>query len=64
MTEQLSAEGGRLHHHLILNGTGADLEVLRSLWPHGQVELERLDTWQGYLLCHNLREKATGGFYE
>lgn len=48
VTEQLSAEGGRLHHHLILNGTGTDLEVLRSLWPHGQVELERLDTWQGY----------------
>ena len=48
VTEQLSAEGGRLHHHLILNGTGEDIEVLRSLWPHGQVELERLDTWQGY----------------
>ena len=48
VTEQLSAEGGRLHHHLVLNGTGADLEVLRSLWPYGEVELEQLDTWQGY----------------
>ena len=48
VTEQLSAEDGRLHHHLVLNGTGADLEVLRSLWPYGEVELEQLDTWQGY----------------
>lgn len=48
VTEQLSAEGGRLHHHLILNGTGEDVEVLRSLWDNGQVELERLDIWQGY----------------
>lgn len=48
VTEQLSSEGGRLHHHLIINGTGADLDVLRSLWPYGEVELEPLDTWQGY----------------
>lgn len=48
ITEQLSAEGGRLHHHMVLNGTGADLEVLRSLWPCGEVELEGLDLWQGY----------------
>ena len=47
ITEQLSAEGGRLHHHLLLNGTGEDIEVLRSLWTCGQVELERLDLWQG-----------------
>ena len=48
VTEQLSSEGGRLHHHMVLNGTGNDIEVLRSLWPYGQVELERLDVWQGY----------------
>lgn len=48
VTEQLSAEGGRIHHHMILNGTGADLEVLRSLWPYGEVELETLDLWEGY----------------
>lgn len=48
ITEQLSAEGGRLHHHMVLNGTGDDLEVLRSLWRWGQVEVERLDLWQGY----------------
>lgn len=48
VTEQLSSEGGRLHHHMVLNGTGEDLEVLRSLWPYGEVELEGLDVWQGY----------------
>ena len=48
VTEQLSSEGGRLHHHMVVNGTGADLDVLRSLWPYGEVELETLDTWQGY----------------
>lgn len=48
VTEQLSAEGGRLHHHVILNGTGADIDVLRSLWPCGQVDLERLDVWDGF----------------
>ena len=48
VTEQLSAEGGRLHHHMVLNGTGDDLDVLRSLWVWGQIEVERLDLWQGY----------------
>lgn len=33
----------RLHHHMILNGTGRDLEVLQSLWPHGNINLERID---------------------
>lgn len=48
VTEQLSAEGGRLHHHMILNGTGEDLEAVRSLWTYGEVELEPLDLWEGY----------------
>ena len=48
VTEQLSSEGGRLHHHMVLNGTSRDVEVLRSLWPYGQVEVERLDVWEGY----------------
>lgn len=48
VTEQLSAEGGRLHHHVILNGTGQDIEIIRSLWPCGLVDLERLDVWEGY----------------
>ena len=35
--------GGRLHHHLVLNSTGADLEEIRRLWIYGDnVELRRL----------------------
>ena len=33
---------------MILNSTGEDLEVIRSLWPYGWVELEPLDLWEGY----------------
>ena len=28
-------EDGRLHHHVIINGTGNDYEELRSLWDYG-----------------------------
>ena len=35
-TEEKHGEG-RLHHHLVINGTGADAEVIRSLWPYGDV---------------------------
>ena len=35
--------GGRLHHHVVLNGTGDDLEEIRRLWVYGDnVELRRL----------------------
>lgn len=34
--------GGRLHHHLVLNSTGDDLEELRRLWTCGNIEIERL----------------------
>ena len=41
--------GGRLHHHLILNGGESDRELLRSLWPYGaDVHVERLDVYGGY----------------
>lgn len=44
VTEQLSSEGGRLHHHLIINGTGDDYDTIRSLWPWGDVvNIEHLD---------------------
>ena len=29
--------GGRLHHHLVINATGDDIETVRSLWPYGDV---------------------------
>ena len=35
--------GGRLHHHVVLNSTGDDLEEIRRLWIYGDnVELRRL----------------------
>lgn len=37
----------RLHHHMVLNGTMEDLELLRSLWPYGDVHLETIDD-RGY----------------
>lgn len=27
----------RLHHHLVINATERDIEVLRSLWPYGDI---------------------------
>ena len=42
-------ENGRFHHHLVINGTGEDLETIRSLWPHGDdVHLEPLEAYGGY----------------
>ena len=38
----------RVHHHLVINGTGSDLETLRSLWPHGDVDLAPLSLRDGY----------------
>lgn len=35
--------GGRVHHHLVLNATGEDMEQLRKLWRYGDnVEIRRL----------------------
>lgn len=35
--------GGRLHHHLVVNSTGDDLEEIKKLWTYGEnVEVRRL----------------------
>lgn len=35
--------GGRLHHHVVLNSTGEDLEELRRLWIYGDnIKIRRL----------------------
>lgn len=34
--------GGRIHHHLVINSTGDDLEELRRLWKWGDIDLRRL----------------------
>lgn len=39
---------GRIHHHIVLNGTGQDYELLRSLWIYGSdLEFSQVETW-GY----------------
>lgn len=44
VTEQLSSEGGRLHHHIVINGTGNDYEDIRSLWEYGDgVDIKPLE---------------------
>lgn len=33
----------RVHHHFVTNGTGNDLETIKSLWPYGDVQVDRID---------------------
>lgn len=40
VTENKHGEG-RIHHHVVLNGTG-DLEELRALWPYGHIHVQNL----------------------
>lgn len=53
-TEEKHGEA-RLHHHLMINGTGHDIEEIRSLWPHGDVvDMEYVgereyDIWAAYM---------------
>ena len=49
VTEQYTDEGERLHHHVVINGTGDDYGIIRELWPYGSnIDIERLDNWDGY----------------
>lgn len=42
-TEEKHGEA-RLHHHLVLNATGQDIELIRSLWPYGDIiDAEQID---------------------
>ena len=42
-TEEKHGEA-RLHHHLVINATGKDIEIIRSLWPYGDVvDVEQID---------------------
>ena len=40
--EQHSADGGRIHHHAVINATGDDFELIRRCWKFGKVEIERM----------------------
>lgn len=43
VTEEQTSAGRRLHHHMVVNSTGADLDEIRRLWIYGDsVEIRRL----------------------
>lgn len=56
--------GGRWHHHVLINSTGEDYELIRRLWRQGGVEFQQLridrdknfETLARYL-CKEQREK-------
>lgn len=42
-TEEKHGEA-RLHHHLVMNAVGQDVEIIRSLWPYGGIiDVEQID---------------------
>ncbi len=52
----------RLHHHLVVNGTGRDLETLCSLWPYGGVDLCAVSLRDGYFaLAEYLTKEPRNG---
>ena len=47
VTENVHGDG-RIHHHLVINGTGQDYDIIRSLWIYGEnLEFSRVESW-GY----------------
>lgn len=64
-TEEKHGEA-RLHHHLVINGTGADMELIRSLWPYGDViDMEYIgqrdyETWALYLTKESVTGRPVG----
>jgi len=60
-TEEKHGEA-RLHHHLVINSTGADIEVIRGLWPYGDVVDVRYVGSRGYdtLAVYLTKESVQG----
>lgn len=64
-TEEKHGEA-RLHHHIIMNGTGADIDVIRSLWPYGDiVDIEYIgqrdyETWALYMTKESVQGRPVG----
>jgi len=56
----------RLHHHLIINATGQDMEAIRSLWAYGDivdVELIRdrgMETLAAYMTKESMEGRPVG----
>lgn len=57
VTENKHGEG-RLHHHMVVNGTGCDLDELRSLWPDGHVYIQNLRPREFGCLARYLTKEA------
>lgn len=53
--------GGRLHHHIVLNATGKDMETLRSLWVHGEIEVEYIGKYDYAQLARYLTKESREG---
>lgn len=53
----------RLHHHMVLNGCMDDLEMLKSLWPYGDVHIEPIDDrgYEGLAKYLTKEPRAFGG---
>lgn len=64
-TEEKHGEA-RLHHHLIINGTGRDIEDLRSLWTYGDdINIEYIgereyDIWAAYMTKEGIQGRPVG----
>ena len=53
---------GRVHHHLVINGTGHDLDELRALWPDGHIHVQNLRPREfGYLARYLTKEAREYG---
>lgn len=53
---------GRLHHHMVINGTGSDYEAIRSLWTHGSnLQIDTLDIYGYEELAKYLTKEAREG---
>lgn len=64
-TEEKHGEA-RLHHHLVISSTGADMEIIRSLWPYGDVvDMEYIgqrdfETWALYMTKESVEGRPVG----
>jgi len=62
-TEEKHGEA-RLHHHLVISATGADIEVIRSLWPYADViDMEYIGQ-RDYRDAQNIEYENTIGRWE
>lgn len=61
-TTEGQPEAARLHHHLVINAVGRDIETIRSLWPFGDViDAGRVsETDYAALAVHITRESTEG----